>query len=78
MSIPINIITNHKNLEYFCTTKILTCQQAHWSEFLSQFHLIIRFHPGKLGTKPDALTRCWDVYPKERNTGYATVNPHNF
>ena len=34
--ILIDVITDHKNLEYFTTTKILTCQQAHWSEYLSQ------------------------------------------
>ena len=31
---PINVITDHKNLEYFCTTKLLTQRQAHWSEYL--------------------------------------------
>jgi len=25
---PIDVVTDHKNLEYFSTTKILTCQQA--------------------------------------------------
>jgi len=54
---PINIVTDHKNLEYFSMTKILTCRQARWSEYLSQFNLVIHFHPGRLGTKPDALTR---------------------
>jgi RNase H-like domain found in reverse transcriptase len=54
---PIDVVTNHKNLEYFATTKLLTQRQAHWSEFLLQFNLIIRFRPRKLGTKPDALTR---------------------
>ena len=49
-----------------------------WSEYLSQFNLIIRFCSGCLGTKPDALTRQWDVYPKGGNTGYTMVNPHNF
>ncbi|KXN91746.1 hypothetical protein AN958_12360 [Leucoagaricus sp. SymC.cos] len=78
MLIPINVVTNHKNLKYFCTIKVLTYQQAHWSELLSQFNLFIRFHPGKLSTKPDALTRHWDVYPKGENTGYALVNSHNF
>src|SRR5882724_11139935 len=34
------------------------------------FNLIIRFCPGKLGTKPDALTRRWDVYLKEGNSDY--------
>src|SRR5260221_1744173 len=30
----INTVTDHKNLEYFTTTKKLTHQQARWSEFL--------------------------------------------
>ena len=75
---PIDVVTNHKNLEYFSTSKVLTCWQAQWSEFLSQFHLIICFCPGKLGTKPDTLTRCWDIYSKEGDSGYAWVNPQNF
>ena len=75
---PINIVTDHKNLEYFSMTKILTCQQARWSEYLSQLNLIIRFRPRCLGTKLDALTRQWDVYPKGRDNSYALVNPHNF
>ena len=54
---PVDIVTDHKNLEYFSTTKLLTCCQACWSEFLSQFNLIICFCPGILGTKPDTLTR---------------------
>ena len=54
---PIDVVTDHKNLEYFSTSKVLSRRQARWSEFLSQFNLVIRFHPGKLGAKPDALTR---------------------
>ena len=76
--IPIDVVTDHKNLEYFSTTKVLTRRQARWSEYLSQFNLVIRFRPGKLGTKPDSLTRRWDVYPKGGNSDYATVNPNNF
>jgi hypothetical protein len=53
---PINVVTDHKNLEYFSTTKVLNCRQARWAEYLCQFNLTVRFHPGKLGTKPDALT----------------------
>ena len=77
-SLPIDVVTDHKNLEYFATTKILNRRQARWSEFLCQFNLLIRFRPGKLGTKPDALTRRWDVYAKEGGNDYAKVNPHNF
>ena len=40
--------------------------------------MTIRFRPGRLGTKPDALTRRWDVYLKEGGSNYASVNPHNF
>ena len=54
---PINVVIDHKNLEYFSTTKVLTWRQAWWSEYLSQFNLVIRFCPGCLGTKPDALTK---------------------
>ena len=75
--ITTDVVTDHKNLEYFATTKLLTRRQARWSEYLSQFNLVIRFRPGRLGTKPDALTRRWDVYPKEGSSDYASVNPQN-
>ena len=68
---------DHKNLEYFSTTKLLTRRQARWSEFLSQFNLVIHFRPRKLGAKPDSLTRRWDVHLKEGERDYASVNPHN-
>jgi len=74
---PIDVVMDHKNLKYFSTSKVLSHQQAWWSEFLSQFNLVIRFCPGKLGAKPDALTRQWDIYPKEGDSGYARVNPQN-
>src|SRR5258708_28914395 len=59
----IDMVTDHKNLEYFTSTKKLTCRQARWSEYLSQFNLQICFHPGRLGTKPDALTHRSDAHP---------------
>ena len=74
---PINIVTDHCNLQYFLTTKVLSRQQAWCSEYLSQFNMVIHFHPRKLGTKPDALTHHWDVYPKEGSSDYASINPQN-
>src|SRR5882724_8773530 len=76
--LPINMVTDHWNLQYFSMTKILTRRQARWSEYLSGFNLIIRFRPRKLRTKPDALTRRWDVYLKEGNSDYASVNTQNY
>ena len=75
---PIDVVTDHKNLEYFSTTKLLTRRQVRWSEYLNAFHMVIRYRPGKLGGKPDALTRRWDVYPKEGVNNYAAVNVHNY
>src|ERR1700731_1763678 len=73
----VDVITDHNNLEYFSMVRLLTRHQARWSEFLSQFNFVIRFHPGWLGMKPNALTRHWDVYPKEGDSDYACVNPQN-
>ena len=54
---PIQIITDHRNLEYFMTTRNLNRRQARWSEYLSRFQFHILYRPGKLGAKPDSLTR---------------------
>jgi hypothetical protein len=64
-SSPIKVITDHRNLEYFTTTKLLNRRQARWSEFLSRFNFTITYRPGKQGTKPDALTRRSEDLPKE-------------
>src|SRR5260221_11175609 len=64
----INMVTDHKNLEYFTTTKKLTRWQARWSKFLSQFNLSIHFRPGRLGAKPNALTWRPDVYSESAVT----------
>jgi hypothetical protein len=73
----VDVVTDHKNLEYFTTTKLLTRCQARWSKFLSQFNMIIRFRPRKLGVKPDALTRYWDIYHKGGNSDFTLANPSN-
>ena len=53
---PINVISNHKNLEYFMSFKRLSRRQVRWSEFLSQFNFKISYKPGPQ-CKADALTR---------------------
>ena len=42
---PIDVVTDHKILEYFLTTKMLSRQKACWSEYLCAFNLVIRFWP---------------------------------
>src|SRR5258707_9951641 len=68
------MVTNHKNLEYFTSSKKLLCHQARWAKFLGQFNMKVQFRPGRLGSKPDALTRRWDVYTEGDNLEPAATN----
>ena len=40
-------------------------------------NFVIHFCPEKLETKPNTLTRWWNVYPQEGDSDYAKVNPQN-
>ncbi|MBW0588493.1 hypothetical protein O181_128208 [Austropuccinia psidii MF-1] len=59
------------------SSKVLTHHQARWAEFLSAFHFTITYHPGRLATLPDALSRWDNVYP-ERGVYFIRKNPQNF
>jgi hypothetical protein len=54
---------------------MLTRRQARWSEYLSAFNMVIRFRPGKLGEKPDSLTRRSDYYLKGGDRDYTLSQP---
>lgn len=45
------VMTDHKNLQHFMTTKFLNQRQARWSEFLSRFNFKIVYRPGKLADR---------------------------
>ena len=57
---PVEIWTNHKNLEYFMTAKKLNCRQAHWSLHLARFDFLLHHYPRHTMGKPDALLRRAD------------------
>ena len=57
--------TDHKNLEYFTTSKVLSRRQTRWSEFLAEFDFVVRYRPGNKNGKPDALSRRWDLSHEE-------------
>jgi hypothetical protein len=61
---PIQVLSNHKNLEYFMSTKLLNCRQTCWAEYLSCFNFKIVYCPGKAGGKPDALTHMSGDLPE--------------
>jgi len=54
----VEVLSDHKALEYFMTTKALTARQARWAEVLSQYNFRIMYKPGK-SNHVDALT-CWE------------------
>ncbi|KAH0607354.1 uncharacterized protein H6S33_002388 [Morchella sextelata] len=62
---PITVISDHKNLEYFMSTKQLNRRQAWWAEYLSRFNFVIKYRLGKQGGKPDTLTRRSGDLPGE-------------
>jgi len=79
---PIQVLSDHKNLEYFMSTKLLNRRQARWSEFLSGFDFRIVYRPGKAGGKPDVLTRRSGDLPKEGDerlltNRHAVLKPQN-
>ncbi|SPC66568.1 uncharacterized protein UHOD_12259 [Ustilago sp. UG-2017b] len=42
----VQVLTDHRSLEYFTTTKQLNRRQARWSELLADFDFIIQYRPG--------------------------------
>ncbi|MBW0498816.1 hypothetical protein O181_038531 [Austropuccinia psidii MF-1] len=73
---PFEVLTNHSSLQYLMSSKVLTFHQAHWAEFLSEFHFSITYHPGHLATLPDALSCCDNLY-LERGEDFISKNPMN-
>lgn len=62
---PFEVVTDHKNLQYFMTTKALNQRQVRWSEFLAGFDFRIVYRPGKMAVRPDALSRKPDDRPRK-------------
>jgi hypothetical protein len=57
IEIPIKVLTDHKALEYFMTTKKLTRRKARWAEILSRYNFVITYRPRKQNEKADSLTQ---------------------
>lgn len=73
----VQVFSDHQNLTTFLDKKQLNRRQSRWSQFLARFDFHINHRAGKLGTKPDALTRRRDVYPRNTDGTYAQANAHN-
>jgi len=54
---PVEIWTDHKNLEYFMMAKKLNCRQACWSLHVARFDFLLHHRPRHAIGKLDALLR---------------------
>jgi hypothetical protein len=70
---PVEIWTDHKNLEYFQVAQKLNCRQARWPLYLSRFDFTLHHKPGRSMGKPDALSRWADHRPGQGDNDNLTL-----
>ena len=66
----IQVITDHKNLLYFASTRTLNRRQARWSIFLADYDFELTFRPGNQHGKADALSRRSELELRPGDTAY--------
>ena len=53
----VQVYSDHQNLQYFTTTKVLNRRQARWAQELAGIDYRIYYRPGTQNGKPDVLSR---------------------
>ena len=61
----VQVFSDHQNLEYFSTTKVLNRRQARWAMELAGIDFKIYYRPGSKNGKPDALSRRPEYRPEK-------------
>jgi hypothetical protein len=61
----VQVFSDHQNLEYFTTTKVLNRRQARWAQELAGVDFRIYYRPGSQNGKPDALSRRSEYRPEK-------------
>jgi len=61
----VEVYSDHQNLEFFTTTKVLNRQQARWAQELAGTNFKIYYRPGAQKGKPDALSRRPEYRPEK-------------
>src|SRR5882757_6184340 len=62
--IPIEILTDHKNLEYFTKPHILNRRQLRWMDMVNHYRFGLGWIPGKDNGAVDALSRKAELMPE--------------
>ncbi|QRW21225.1 Retrotransposable element Tf2 protein [Rhizoctonia solani] len=63
--LPVQVLTDHKNLEYFSTSQSLNKRQIRWANFLVDYNFQIIYRPGAQNKKADILSRRYNLVPLE-------------
>ncbi|QRW15700.1 Retrotransposable element Tf2 protein [Rhizoctonia solani] len=63
--LPIQVLTDHKNLEYFSMSQSLNKCQIQWANFLVDYNFQIIYRPGAQNKKADILSRHYNLVPLE-------------
>ncbi|MBW0478314.1 hypothetical protein O181_018029 [Austropuccinia psidii MF-1] len=71
---PFAVLTDHSSLQYFISSKVLTCFKARWSEFLCGVHFSITYCPGHLAPLPDALSGEGGGFHQQESNELSTSN----
>ena len=58
-----SVYIDHKNLEYFSTTRTTSRRHARWAATLAAYQYIITYRKGASNGKPDALSRRPEYSP---------------
>jgi len=61
----VQVFSDHQNLEYFTTSKVLNRRQTRWAQELAEIDFRIYYRPGTQNGKPDALSRCSEYRPEK-------------
>ena len=61
----VQVYSDHQNLEYFTTTKVLNRLQARWAQELAGINFRIYYQPATQNGKPDALSRRSEYRPEK-------------
>ena len=67
----VTIYSDHKNLLYFTTTKVLNRRQVRWSELLSAYNFEIHYKKGSENGRADALSRRADYVADKPELSHA-------